>query len=207
MVLKLTFPQASRTKYTHLTDQDTSGGGWGNAARAPPGAGGPGGQNEGCWNCGGPHQRKDCPNNDIQNDPMSIVPGYQPQAGGSGGSYGGGAGARGSKYGQEGKERRFDEERQRDGGYGSRGQGAGREREDAHGYSRNRDHGSSMRDDASRRDDRKDRDRESGSGRDRDRERERKRSRSRSPRRERERERDDRRRRDDRDRERERDRR
>lgn len=54
--------QASRTKYTHLADQDTSAGGWGNAARLPASmgmgasysganAGGIGTTQTGCWNC------------------------------------------------------------------------------------------------------------------------------------------------------------
>ena len=47
----------SRTKYTHLVDQDTSQGGWGAAAR-PMGQGQQGQFEQGCWNCGGPHLRK-----------------------------------------------------------------------------------------------------------------------------------------------------
>ncbi|TYJ56941.1 hypothetical protein B9479_002386 [Cryptococcus floricola] len=76
------FGKASRTKYTHLADQDTSQGGWGAATR-----GGGGGTGAGCFNCGGPHLRRDCPNNDI-NGPNMIggvsVPGAFAPAGGSG---------------------------------------------------------------------------------------------------------------------------
>lgn len=56
------YGKASRSKYTHLTDQDTSSGGWGTAHQAfgrPSDT-----QNQGqtgCWNCGGDHMRADCP--------------------------------------------------------------------------------------------------------------------------------------------------
>ncbi|KAK4684965.1 microfibrillar-associated protein 1, partial [Tremellales sp. Uapishka_1] len=58
------FGKMSRTKYTHLADQDTSQGGWGAAAKP----GNIGTTTTGCWNCGGPHLRQDCPNNNV-NDP------------------------------------------------------------------------------------------------------------------------------------------
>ncbi|WVQ75954.1 hypothetical protein IAR50_005590 [Cryptococcus sp. DSM 104548] len=76
------FGKASRTKYTHLADQDTSQGGWGAAIR-----GGGGATGTGCFNCGGPHLRRDCPNNDL-NGPGMIggvsIPGASAPAGGSG---------------------------------------------------------------------------------------------------------------------------
>ncbi|VDC02018.1 unnamed protein product [Peniophora sp. CBMAI 1063] len=46
------FGKRGRTKYTHLLDQDTTTG-----PNAPPKAAG-----QGCFNCGGPHLKKDCPN-------------------------------------------------------------------------------------------------------------------------------------------------
>lgn len=61
------FGKAHRTKYTHLAKEDTSkgSGGWGVGKRRPPGAGaggGVGGSGDGCFVCGGPHMKKDCPN-------------------------------------------------------------------------------------------------------------------------------------------------
>ncbi|KII86356.1 hypothetical protein PLICRDRAFT_177908 [Plicaturopsis crispa FD-325 SS-3] len=57
------FGKRSRTKYTHLVDQDTtvSTGGFGGVS------GGKGG--EGCFTCGGPHMKKDCPQN---SGPLSM---------------------------------------------------------------------------------------------------------------------------------------
>ncbi|GAA6029145.1 hypothetical protein JCM8097_001621 [Rhodosporidiobolus ruineniae] len=59
---KRNFGKAHQTKYTHLADQDTSrtNGGWGRETRPGGGAGGKGG-GEGCFNCGGPHLKRDCP--------------------------------------------------------------------------------------------------------------------------------------------------
>jgi len=57
------FGKRSRTKYTHLLDQDTtvSTGGFGGSA--PVKAGGMGLEGGGCFLCGGPHLKKDCPQN------------------------------------------------------------------------------------------------------------------------------------------------
>ncbi|KAJ9111653.1 hypothetical protein QFC19_001010 [Naganishia cerealis] len=48
-------------KYTHLKDQDTTQGGWDRALRRGPESG-LASTSEGCFNCGGPHLRRDCPN-------------------------------------------------------------------------------------------------------------------------------------------------
>ena len=52
------FGKRSRTKYTHLLDQDTtvSSGGFGGVA--PVKAGGTGLEGGGCFRCGGPHLKK-----------------------------------------------------------------------------------------------------------------------------------------------------
>ncbi|GAA5823215.1 hypothetical protein JCM11251_007527 [Rhodosporidiobolus azoricus] len=69
---KRNFGKAHQTKYTHLADQDTSrqSGGWGKDAKPRPGGGGFGGAGggaggEGCFNCGGPHLKRDCPQLDL----------------------------------------------------------------------------------------------------------------------------------------------
>ncbi|WWD21575.1 hypothetical protein CI109_106061 [Kwoniella shandongensis] len=216
------FGKASRTKYTHLADQDTSQGGWGAAARQA-GPGGVGPTQTGCWNCGGPHQRKDCPNNNI-NDPNVLggATGLGTSANtatlGSGSrGWGGAAGAggrdggdrrderddRGGRYRDEGRERRFDEERR--GGDRDRGGDRGGERDREYGRDRDRDYGRDRERDRDR-GDRRDRDRDyerSHHGKERDRD-SRRRDRSDSPSRKDDGRRDEKRRRDDRDRERDR---
>ncbi|KAH7104179.1 splicing factor, Prp19-binding domain-containing protein [Auriculariales sp. MPI-PUGE-AT-0066] len=57
------FGKRSQTKYTHLVDQDTTAGtgGFGGGTTKPGGMGPPGGSSSGCFTCGGPHLKKDCP--------------------------------------------------------------------------------------------------------------------------------------------------
>ncbi|KAF9778125.1 microfibrillar-associated protein MFAP1, Zn finger, CCHC type protein [Thelephora terrestris] len=59
------FGKRSRTKYTHLVDQDTtiSTGGFGGAKTLQNPGGMPSNPKAGCFNCGGPHMKKDCPQN------------------------------------------------------------------------------------------------------------------------------------------------
>ncbi|WWC68035.1 uncharacterized protein I206_101954 [Kwoniella pini CBS 10737] len=142
------YGKASRSKYTHLADQDTSQGGWGNTAKM--GAAGALTAQNGCWNCGGPHQRKDCPNNNII-DPLAQSgqsSSYGTSANtaqlGSGSKWGNGSGHndrdrddRGGKYRDEGKDRRFDEERMRE--KDDRDYGRDRDRDRDHGRDRHRD--------------------------------------------------------------------
>ncbi|GAA5833815.1 hypothetical protein JCM3766R1_000107 [Sporobolomyces carnicolor] len=67
---KRNFGKMSQSKYTHLADQDTSrkdGGFGGGSSR-----GGAGTSNgNGCFNCGGPHLKRDCPQ---LNDPAKAGP-------------------------------------------------------------------------------------------------------------------------------------
>ncbi|KAK8847484.1 hypothetical protein IAR55_005342 [Kwoniella newhampshirensis] len=183
------FGKASRTKYTHLADQDTSQGGWGAAARQA-GPGGVGTTQTGCWNCGGPHLRKDCPNNNI-NGPNGLggVAGLGTSANtatlGSGSrGWGGrdidgsrgpndGRDERGGRYREEGRKRRFEEERRagadrdrdrdRDRGHDGRDRERDNSREKDRAYlRRERSDSPSRRDDGRREEKRKrdDRDRD-----------------------------------------------
>ncbi|KAF8323145.1 hypothetical protein DL93DRAFT_2147213 [Clavulina sp. PMI_390] len=52
------FGKRSQTKYTHLLDQDTT------RETKPSGSGPPLKDGQGCFNCGGPHLARDCPNKD-----------------------------------------------------------------------------------------------------------------------------------------------
>ncbi|KAF8887758.1 splicing factor, Prp19-binding domain-containing protein [Infundibulicybe gibba] len=57
------FGKRSRTKYTHLLDQDTTATTGGFGGTAPVKAGGKSLEGGGCFLCGGPHLKKDCPQN------------------------------------------------------------------------------------------------------------------------------------------------
>ncbi|KAF7367387.1 RdRP-domain-containing protein [Mycena sanguinolenta] len=57
------FGKRSRTKYTHLLDQDTTMATGGFGGTAPVKAGGKSLEGGGCFLCGGPHLKKDCPQN------------------------------------------------------------------------------------------------------------------------------------------------
>lgn len=52
------FGKRSRTKYTHLLDQDTTAGNGGFGGTGPVNAGGSSTQQGGCFLCGGPHRKK-----------------------------------------------------------------------------------------------------------------------------------------------------
>ncbi|KAJ3485499.1 hypothetical protein NLI96_g4915 [Meripilus lineatus] len=57
------FGKRGRTKYTHLLDQDTTVASGGFGGTAPVAAGGTSTSGGGCFLCGGPHMKKDCPQN------------------------------------------------------------------------------------------------------------------------------------------------
>ncbi|KAI6133392.1 microfibrillar-associated protein MFAP1, Zn finger, CCHC type protein [Pisolithus croceorrhizus] len=57
------FGKRSRTKYTHLVDQDTSAGTGGFGGVGSVKSGGLSTDGGGCFRCGGPHLKKDCPQN------------------------------------------------------------------------------------------------------------------------------------------------
>ncbi|KAK7688298.1 hypothetical protein QCA50_008669 [Cerrena zonata] len=57
------FGKRGRTKYTHLLDQDTTAGNGGFGGTASVQAGGTSTSGGGCFLCGGPHMKKDCPQN------------------------------------------------------------------------------------------------------------------------------------------------
>lgn len=65
------FGKRSRTKYTHLVDQDTTVGTGGFGGNAPVKIGGTNMQ-AGCFLCGGPHLKKDCPQNNESGRPTGA---------------------------------------------------------------------------------------------------------------------------------------
>ncbi|KAF8633924.1 hypothetical protein AX15_001109 [Amanita polypyramis BW_CC] len=65
------FGKRGRTKYTHLLDQDTTAATGGFGGTAPVRSGGASLEGGGCFLCGGPHMKKDCP----QNTEHRVAPG------------------------------------------------------------------------------------------------------------------------------------
>ncbi|EJD55231.1 hypothetical protein AURDEDRAFT_132410 [Auricularia subglabra TFB-10046 SS5] len=119
------FGKRSQTKYTHLLDQDTTAktGGFGGAALLGK-PGGPGGASgSGCFICGGPHLKKDCP---------QLARGAPTSANSAplGGA---------SRYGGGGPSRYNDRDDPRGGGYG-RDRERDRDRDDDRGEYRGRDY-------------------------------------------------------------------
>lgn len=164
------FGKRSRTKYTHLLDQDTTVGSGGFGGTGPVKAGGTSvGAGAGCFLCGGPHLKKDCPQNkDLP--PNRIGTGANASMGPAGGRQWGIKSDRGGE-----KQRSSWRDNDGDG----RDRRRSRERNEApkeYGRERDRDRYGG-RDTYDRRDDR-DRDRYNGSDRDKD---PRRRSKSRSP--------------------------
>ncbi|KAF8167858.1 splicing factor, Prp19-binding domain-containing protein [Crassisporium funariophilum] len=66
------FGKRSRTKYTHLLDQDTTVSTGGFAGSASGKAGGSSLDKGGCFLCGGPHLKKDCPQNNDTGRPTGA---------------------------------------------------------------------------------------------------------------------------------------
>ncbi|KDR85241.1 hypothetical protein GALMADRAFT_233987 [Galerina marginata CBS 339.88] len=66
------FGKRSRTKYTHLLDQDTTAPSGGFGGVAPVKSGGTGMEGGGCFLCGGPHLKKDCPQNNETGRPTGA---------------------------------------------------------------------------------------------------------------------------------------
>ncbi|KAH9075737.1 splicing factor, Prp19-binding domain-containing protein [Lactarius deliciosus] len=71
------FGKRGRTKYTHLLDQDTTVGSGSLSGTGPVKTGSTGKDGAGCFLCGGPHMKKDCPQN---TGPLSGKPGTGPNA-------------------------------------------------------------------------------------------------------------------------------
>ncbi|THH33224.1 hypothetical protein EUX98_g991 [Antrodiella citrinella] len=68
------FGKRSRTKYTHLLDQDTTGSASNFGGAANGAASGASTSGSGCFLCGGPHMKKDCPQNE------NLPPGKRPES-------------------------------------------------------------------------------------------------------------------------------
>ncbi|KAH9177028.1 splicing factor, Prp19-binding domain-containing protein [Lactarius sanguifluus] len=71
------FGKRGRTKYTHLLDQDTTVGSGSLSGTGPVKTGSTGKDGAGCFLCGGPHMKKDCPQN---TGPLSGKLGTGPNA-------------------------------------------------------------------------------------------------------------------------------
>lgn len=161
------FGKRSRTKYTHLLDQDTTVASGGFGGTAPVKAGGTTvgpGSGAGCFLCGGPHLKKDCPqNNNLP--PNKIGTGANASMGGTAG--GRQWGARGDRDGEREKGSWRERDRNVDGDGRDRRRSREKSGERKGGHERDRD----MHGGRDRYDPRDDRDRDRYDGRDRARDR------------------------------------
>lgn len=109
------FGKRSRTKYTHLLDQDTTGGNGGFGGTGSAKQGGTSTANgSGCFICGGPHMKKDCPQNT-----GPAMSGANASAAGSGRAWGGPPrDPPGSWRDHDGNDRPRRQDEPRDSGYG-----------------------------------------------------------------------------------------
>ncbi|KAJ7171805.1 microfibrillar-associated protein MFAP1, Zn finger, CCHC type protein [Mycena crocata] len=132
------FGKRSRTKYTHLLDQDTTVSTGGFGGNAPVKAGGKSTEGGGCFLCGGPHLKKDCPQN---TGPLTSLAGSGANAAPTGPRRSwGGPPESGSWRERDDGGSRAGKERDRDSYMDSRDQGRGRDSWGETRADRSRDH-------------------------------------------------------------------